>query len=141
MSSITSLLTKCFNILDIQYTIIEILWRDFKMLQYFQNLIWSQGSSESNLIKKKNHYKTTFTVPFVYYKWVEMPFKLENAHSKLHAIMNDIFNSQSKFIIVYIDDVLLFLKSITKRFNNLQKTRILRQPLYSRLIIFELINI
>jgi hypothetical protein len=70
-----------------------------------------------------------------------MPFKLENAHSKLHAIMNDIFNSQSKFIIVYIDDVLLFLKSITKRFNNLQKTRILRQPLYSRLIIFELINI
>jgi len=35
--------------------------------------------------------------------------------------MNDIFNPYSKFMIVYIDDALLFLKSITKHFNNLQK--------------------
>ena len=34
--------------------------------------------------------------------------------------MNDIFNPYSKFMIVYIDDALLFLKSITKHFNNLQ---------------------
>jgi hypothetical protein len=70
-----------------------------------------------------------------------MLLELKNTHTKLHIIINDIFNLNLKFMIVYIDDVLLFLKSITKRFNNLQKTCFLLQPLYSRLIIFEFINI
>ena len=39
-----------------------------------------------------------------------MPFELKNTHSKLQTIINDIFS---------IDNVLLFLKSITKHFNNL----------------------
>jgi hypothetical protein len=39
-----------------------------------------------------------------------MPFELKNTHSKLQTIINDIFN---------IDNALLFLKSITKHFNNL----------------------
>jgi len=70
-----------------------------------------------------------------------MLLELKNTHSKLHIIINDIFNLNLKFMIVYIDDVLLFLKSITQHFNSLQKTRLLLQPLNFRLIIFLLINI
>jgi hypothetical protein len=51
-----------------------------------------------------------------------MLLELKNTHSKLHIIINDIFKYLNlKFMIVYIDDVLLFLKSITQHFNNLQK--------------------
>ncbi|KAI5663555.1 hypothetical protein M9H77_22878 [Catharanthus roseus] len=37
-----------------------------------------------------------------------MPFGLKNAPSEFQHIMNDIFNPYTTFIIVYIDDVLLF---------------------------------
>jgi hypothetical protein len=41
-----------------------------------------------------------------------MPFGLKNAPSEFQNIMNDIFNPFSHFTIVYIDDVLIFSKSI-----------------------------
>ena len=60
------------------------------------------------LIKEIDRYKTTFTVPFGQYEWNVMSFGLKNAPSEFQKIMNDIFNSYSKFFIVYIDDVLIF---------------------------------
>jgi len=59
-------------------------------------------------IKEIDRYKTTFTVPFGQYEWNVMSFGLKNAPSEFQKIMNDIFNSYSKFFIVYIDDVLIF---------------------------------
>ena len=38
-----------------------------------------------------------------------MPFGLKNVHSEFQNIMNDIFNDYTKFFIVYIDDVFIFL--------------------------------
>jgi len=35
--------------------------------------------------------------------------------------MNDIFNLYSKFLTVYIDDILVFSKSISEHFSYLQK--------------------
>jgi hypothetical protein len=107
----------------IRYPIHSLLSEDFKMLQYIQILIWNQYSSKSKLIKKKYiyHYKTTIIISFGHYKWDVMSFELKYTPSKLHNIMNNIFNLYLKFMIIYIDDVLLILKSITKYFNNLQK--------------------
>ena len=41
-----------------------------------------------------------------------MPFGLKNAPNEFQNIMNDIFNPFSHFTIVYINDVLIFSKSI-----------------------------
>ncbi|KAG2684687.1 hypothetical protein I3760_10G086900 [Carya illinoinensis] len=63
-------------------------------------------------IRESDRYKTAFTTPFGHYEWNVMPFGLKNAPSEFQNIMNDIFLSFTDFTIVYIDDVLVFSKSI-----------------------------
>ena len=55
-------------------------------------------------VAKKDRYKTAFVVPFAHYEWNVMPFSLKNAPSEFQNMMN--------FIIVYIDDVLVYSSSI-----------------------------
>ena len=45
---------------------------------------------------------------------------LKNAPSEFQNIMNDIFTPYTSFIIAYIDDVLVFSKSIDQYFRHLQ---------------------
>jgi len=71
-------------------------------------------------IQESDRYKTTFTVPFGQYEWNVMPFGLKNAPSEFQKIMNDIFNPYSKFVIVYIDDVLIFSQNIDQHFKHIQ---------------------
>ena len=71
-------------------------------------------------IHPKDRYKTAFTVPFGQYEWIVMPFGLKNAPSEFQKIMNDIYNPYSDFCIVYIDDVLIFSKSIDQHFKHLK---------------------
>jgi hypothetical protein len=66
-----------------------------------------------------DRYKTAFTTPFGHYEWNVMPFGLKNAPSEFQNIMNDIFNHFSHFTIVYIDDVLIFSKSIEEHWKHL----------------------
>ena len=63
-------------------------------------------------ISEKDKYKTAFNVPFGQYEWNVMPFGLKNAPSEFQKIMNDILNPFQDFSIVYIDDVLIFLKTL-----------------------------
>jgi hypothetical protein len=70
-------------------------------------------------IHEDDKYKTAFTTPFGHYEWNVMPFGLKNAPSEFQNIMNDIFNPFSKFCIVYIDDVLIFSKSIEEHWKHL----------------------
>ena len=63
-------------------------------------------------IAEKDRYKTAFVVPFGHYEWNVMPFGLKNAPSEFQNIMNEIFNQFSDFIIVYIDDVLIYSDSV-----------------------------
>ena len=71
-------------------------------------------------IAKADRYKTAFTIPFGHYEWNAMPFGLKNAPFKFQNIMNDIFTPLVSFIIVYIDDVLVFSKSIDQHSKHLQ---------------------
>ena len=50
-----------------------------------------------------------------------MSFGLKNASFEFQNIMNDIFNPHFQFIIVYIDDVLVFSDSLEKHFVHLKK--------------------
>ena len=71
-------------------------------------------------IAEQDRYKTAFTVPFGHYEWNVMPFGLKNAQSEFQNIMNDIFTPFSSYIIVYIDDVLVYSNSIDQHFKHLQ---------------------
>jgi cell division protein FtsB len=70
-------------------------------------------------IDDHDRYKTAFTTPFGHYEWNVMPFGLKNAPSEFQNIMNDIFNPFTHFTIVYIDDVLIFSKSIEEHWKHL----------------------
>jgi len=48
-----------------------------------------------------------------------MPFGLKNAPSEFQKIMNDIFNPYLDFIIIYIDDILVFSKIFEMHIKNL----------------------
>ena len=72
-------------------------------------------------IKKEDRHKTAFTVHFGHYEWNDMSFSLKNAPFEFQNIMNDIFNPGFQFIIVYIDDVLVFSDSLKKQFVHLKK--------------------
>ncbi|KAI8572029.1 hypothetical protein RHMOL_Rhmol01G0167300 [Rhododendron molle] len=67
-----------------------------------------------------DRYKTAFTTLFGHYEWNVMPFGLKNAPSEFQNITNDIFNPFSHFIIVYIDDVLVFSNSIDDHWKHLK---------------------
>ena len=69
-------------------------------------------------IVEKDKYKTSFTVPFGHYEWNVTPFGLKNAQSEFQNIMNEIFNPYSTFSILYIDDVLIYSKSIDQHFKH-----------------------
>ena len=84
-------------------------------------------------INKKDKYKTTFTIPFGHYEWNVMPFGLKNAPSEFQNIMNDIFTLFTDFSIVYIDDVLIFSKSINDHWKHLNIfVRVIKQ---NRLVV------
>ena len=70
-------------------------------------------------IDEKDRYKTTFTIPFGHYEWNVMPFGLKNAPSEFQNIMNTIFTPFTNFSIFYIDDVLIFSKTIDDHWKHL----------------------
>ena len=49
-----------------------------------------------------------------------MPFGLKNAPFAFQQIMNDNFNQYTSFMVAYIDDVLVFSKTIDQHFKHLQ---------------------
>lgn len=53
------------------------------------------------------------------YEWNILPFGLINAPPEFLRIMNEIFNPYSKFLIGYIDDVIIFSSNIKQHFRHL----------------------
>ena len=70
-------------------------------------------------IDEKDRCKTTFIVPFGHYECNVMPFGLKNAPSEFQNIMNEIFTPFTDFSIVYIDDGVIFSKSIDDHWKHL----------------------
>ena len=63
-------------------------------------------------IAEPDRYKTAFTVPFGHYEWNVMPFGLKNVPSEYQRIMNEIFSPYTEFIIVFIDNLLVYSQNI-----------------------------
>lgn len=71
-------------------------------------------------INPEDRYKTTFMVHGGQFQWIVMPFGLKNAPLEFQKRMEDLFKDYS-FIIVYIDDLLIFSKDINEHKKHLEK--------------------
>ncbi|XP_022869394.1 uncharacterized protein LOC111388816 [Olea europaea var. sylvestris] len=63
---------------------------------------------------------TAFTSPEGHFEWLVMPFGLKNAPSIFQRKMDSIFSKHNKFIIIYIDDILVFSKNRREHRGHLQ---------------------
>jgi Reverse transcriptase (RNA-dependent DNA polymerase) len=66
-------------------------------------------------VRDKDVPKTCIRTRYGSYEFMVMPFGLKNAPSTFQAFMNDVFPDYvDKFMLVYLDDVLIFSQSVKK---------------------------
>ena len=65
--------------------------------------------------------KTAFRTRYGYFEFMVVPFRLTNAPATFITLMHDIFHEfLDKFAIIYIDDILIYSKSIEEHEKHLE---------------------
>ncbi|GBG71604.1 hypothetical protein CBR_g9020 [Chara braunii] len=83
-------------------------------------------------IRPEDQHKTAFQTRYGLYEFVVMPFGLCNASGTFQHAMNMIFHDHlDKFIVVYLDDILIFSKSVEEHAQQVETVlSLLRQHKY-----------
>jgi hypothetical protein len=99
---------------------IDILFDQLAGAQVFSKIDLRSGYHQIK-IRAKDIPKTTFTTRYGLYEYLVMTFGLMNASAHFMYLMNSVFMPEfDKFVIVFIDDILIYSRSMEEHEEHLQ---------------------
>jgi len=87
-------------------------------------------------IKEGDEYKTAFRTRYGHFEYLVMPFGLKNAPATFQHFINDVLSDYlDKFVISYIDDILIYSNTLEEHHEHVKKVlkKLLENNLYVKL--------